>query len=386
MDPKRLQEIARKYLYGIATKEEQDLLHAYYYEVNTDSTETIITEKDITEMAFGQQMLEELKQKIASENAGSILLPRRKSFTHYWKVAAAIIIISIGTYLYLSNTKQEPVITAINIPSDIKAPVSNQATITLADGSIIYLDNAATGSLASQGESKIIRLNNGDLAYENNSFPGGKLLYNTLSNPYGSKIAVMKLADGTRVWLNAGSSLTYPVAFIGTERNVSINGEAYFEVTHDPQKPFKVKKGEVEVKVLGTHFNVNAYDDEKEIKISLLEGKVNVINNNESMILLPMQQAAIAGNDKIRLEKQFDAEEVMSWKNGLFSFKYATIETIMQEIARWYNVQVEYRGVIKEKFNVEIGRNENVSDVFKILETTGGVHFIIDQNKIIVMP
>ena len=343
-----------------------------------------------------QEMLNQVFHRIgndsAVENEPSISIEnhRRRSLfvNHWWKYAAVVfILIGTATYLWFNNRSQKASSGAVIASSqhDVPAPANARAVLTLANGQTIFLDSADDGTLARQGNIDVKKLSDGQILYDGAS-ASGAMEYNKLEVPRGSKVVAITLSDNTKVWLNAGSILNYPVSFTGTERSVSINGEGYFEVAHDPQKPFKVRKGEMEINVLGTHFNVNTYNDEKEIKITLLEGKVNVINNNESIILLPMQQAAIMDNNSIQLKKQIDAEEVMAWKNGFFSFKGATIETIMREIARWYNVQVEYKGVIKERFNVEIGRNTNVSKVFKILETTGAVHFIIDQNKIVVIP
>lgn len=343
-----------------------------------------------------QEMLNQVFHRIGNDSTTenepfvSIENNRRTSLfvNHWWKYAAVVFIL-IGTvaYLWFNNRSQKASSGAVIASSqhDVPAPANARAVLTLANGQTIFLDSADDGTLARQGNIDVKKLSDGQILYDGAS-ASGTIEYNKLEVPRGSKVVAITLSDNTKVWLNAGSTLTYPVAFTGKERSVSINGEGYFEVAHDPQKPFKVRKGEMEINVLGTHFNVNSHNDEKEIKITLLEGKVNVINNNESIILLPMQQAAIMDNNNIQLKKQIDAEEVMAWKNGFFSFKGATIETIMREIARWYNVQVEYKGVIKERFNVEIGRNTNVSKVFKILETTGAVHFIIDQNKIVVIP
>jgi ferric-dicitrate binding protein FerR (iron transport regulator) len=209
--------------------------------------------------------------------------------------------------------------------------------------------------------------------------------YNTLSNPRGSKVISLTLSDGTRVWLNAGSSLRYPASFASSavNREVKITGEAYFEVAHDASKPFIVSKNDVSVTVLGTHFNVNAYDDESDIKITLLEGSVRVNKGSNTGLLKPGQQAQVSSSVKVL--NNTDVEQVMAWKNGKFSFNGSDIKTVMRELARWYDVNVEYKDEIKETFFVKLDRNTNMSNVFRILQTTGAVHFKIEGKKVTVM-
>jgi hypothetical protein len=268
---------------------------------------------------------------------------------------------------------------------DIKPPQSSRATITLANGHKIYLDSTAKGILIRQGNVKLQKLADGEIIYSGSST---NTEYNTLTNPRGSRPVTMTLTDGTKVWLNAGSSLTYPVAFTGKERKVEITGEAYFEVSRNTSRPFTVKKvqDDASILVLGTHFNVNAYDDEAVMKITLLEGAVKVSKGTNSSLLTPGQQAELK-DGSIRLINDADMDEVMAWKNGKFQFGEKTdIETIMRQLARWYDVETEYRGKVNRHFWGSISRDANVSQVLKMLETTGIVHFKIEGRKVIVMP
>jgi ferric-dicitrate binding protein FerR (iron transport regulator) len=199
------------------------------------------------------------------------------------------------------------------------------------------------------------------------------------------------LADGTKVWLNAASSVRFPVAFTGKERKVEITGEAYFEVAKDKTKPFRVKANSSEIEVLGTHFNVNAYDDEASIKTTLLEGKVKIsvpVSGRKSSYksLFPGEQAEISKDGKIKVKGHADTEEAVAWMNGHFQFKSADIKTVLRQIARWYDVEIEYRGNIDLHFTGQLTRNENVSKVLNELMLTGEVHFKIDGRKIIVSP
>jgi len=191
------------------------------------------------------------------------------------------------------------------------------------------------------------------------------------------------------VWINVGSSLTYPTAFTGKERKVKITGEAYFEVAHNAGVPFIVQHNGLTVSVLGTHFNVNTYEDEAAERVTLLEGSVRVNKNSLSQLLKPGQQARINNNgiNDIKVLNDVNIDEVMAWKDGKFRFGENTdIGTIMRQISRWYNVDIEYKGSVNQRFWGSISKDVNVSQVLKILEATGGVKFKVEGNKIIVMP
>jgi ferric-dicitrate binding protein FerR (iron transport regulator) len=209
------------------------------------------------------------------------------------------------------------------------------------------------------------------------------------------------LPDGSKVWLNAASSIRYPAVFTGNERRVEIQGEAYFEVAHDKTKPFTVhfssgnapgRQGDVQV--LGTHFNVNGYDDDEAVKTTLLEGSVKVVNGQSSMvnnqkqttvILKPGEQAVLTGNSRFTIDHSPDVDQVMSWKNGQFYFSNSDIENIMRQMARWYDVEVEYKTHPKDRYTISLSRNVPVSKLLQFLELSGGVHFKIEGKKVIVM-
>lgn len=336
-----------------------------------------------------------IREKLHFKSTGIIkTLPaekRKPAIKYYWVAAALLVIISI-TYFILTLDSEKALHPKVkNIVQDIQAPDKNNASITLADGTVLYLDSAGNGSLAQQGNIQLVKLDNGQLVYKTTE---GEILkdlqYNTLNNPRGSRVINMRLADGTQVWLNAGSSVTYPVVFAGDERRVSITGEAYFEVSHDNTKPFYVNKAKAEVEVLGTHFNVNAYDDEPELKITLLEGSVRVnafqtIDDAEksleirrglhtqSVLITPGQQAQLSNqpnksDEKIKVQA-VDTEQVMAWKNGLFNFQNTDLKTVMRQIARWYNVDIVYEGKIPDlKFGGDIIRDQSLQQVLLILK------------------
>ena len=313
-----------------------------------------------------------------------------KHYRRWAAVAASIIILfGIGTYFFLGHRQPIPsgAVSGKGTKNDVP-PGGNKAMLTLANGNTILLDSAADGVLAQQGNAKVLKTNNGQLAYHTTSEKPTEVLYNTLATPRGGQYQLM-LPDGSKVWLNAASSIRYPTAFSGAYRQVDITGEAYFEIAEDANRPFTVRVGSPagakgEVKVLGTHFNVNAYDDEPSTRTTLLEGAVRVTKDAATAVLKPGQQAELEQAGVIKLVPGPDIEQTMAWKNGLFVFNGADIHTIMRQITRWYNVDVAIEGDIREKFHVEMSRNTNVSNVFRILETTGGVHFKIDGKKILV--
>ncbi|HEX6169267.1 MAG TPA: FecR domain-containing protein, partial [Chitinophagaceae bacterium] len=187
-------------------------------------------------------------------------------------------------------------------------------------------------------------------------------------------------------WLNATSSIHFPTSFAGKERRVEITGEAYFEIAKNRDMPFIVTVNNAEVQVLGTHFNVNAYNDEENVKTTLLEGSVKFVSRDNINMLKPGQQSQLTNNGLIKLVSNVDVEEVVAWKNGMFDFENAGIETVMRQLARWYDVEIEYNGKTDDLFIAEMRRNIKLSDALKALELTGKVKFDIQGKKIIVMP
>lgn len=335
------------------------------------------------EKKMPEEAVETYFQRINEETAQQIsyiALFRR----HWSKIAAILLVVAGGFLIYLStqqSTTSTPTqIASTTIREDV-APGGNYATLTLGDGSKVVLDSLSNGLIANQGNAKVIKLSNGELAYENAN-NSDKILYNTMTTPVGGQYQ-LTLPDGTAIWLNATSSITYPTAFTGKERIVSITGEVYFEVAKNPKQPFKVKTGDQVIEVLGTHFNVNAYGDEQTLKTTLVEGKVKVTTGASSLLLQPGQQA---GNNqgKLNLNPNPDIKETLAWKNGLFQFNGTNIETIMRIVSRWYGVEVVYKDKIEEQFVAEIPRNVNVSKLLELLELTKQVKFSVN-NKVITV-
>lgn len=360
-------------------------------------------DQDLAEQAFTQQenvalrelLYQQIDKKITQQDHTVIELPKRR-FDYWRAVAAAAIIIlmtSVGSYfLFFYHKNVEQPIAIHEATKDVQAPKITKATITLASGKKIVLETAANGIVATEGTVAIQKTGEGAISYSGNQQQNTAVAYNTLTNPRGSKVVTLTLSDGTKVWLNSESSLKYPTAFTGNERTVEITGEAYFEVTHRDDMPFKVRKDNTEVTVLGTHFNVNAYDDENQIKVTLLEGSVEVAlrrsqGERSSVKIKPGEQVTLQrAQDDIQVLKNVDVEQVMAWKNGMFRFEGTNIEAIMRQVKRWYDVDVTYQVNTQNlNFSGVVGRKESVSELLKIMELTGLVHFKIENKKIIVM-
>ena len=375
MEKETFYQLIDRYQAGTASLQEQALLETYYHQLTQGRTELEPGE----ELRLRTVVLDKILAKTIKQS-----VPMYKKVWIRYAAAAVFIAAMVFTGKLLFRDKRTNQSTVVH--ADVKAPQTNRAMVTLADGKTVYLDSVGNGKLATLGSVELVKLADGKIAYNENGGGNAKeISYNTLTNPRGSKAMDMTLADGTQVWLNAGSSITYPIAFVGGTRKVTITGEVYFQVNHDGHIPFTVRKDNMQVTVYGTHFNVKAYDDEAFMKVTLLEGSVSVTQNAERKMLIPGQQAQIGNN--IQILDGIDTEEVMAWKDGKFRFgEKADIQTIMREIGRWYDMDVEYRGSVNNHFWGTISRDVNASEVFKKLEATGGVHFNIEGKKVIVMP
>lgn len=390
--PENIIELIDKYQAGKASREEIQQLNEWYHSFN-DSEAELLTEK--TEDQLIGEIRARLITSIHEVPVHTLPNPRRKWY--YAAAAVLLLLISAGIFRLVNQGKnvQSATASAMTVNSVVTdlAPGGNKAILHLADGSAIILDSAANGILSLQGNIKVEKLNNGLLAYT----IGGKQLteqdaafYNTITTPRGGQYQVT-LSDGTKVWLNAASSIRFPVLFAGSERKVEITGEAYFEVAKNVTKPFKVKTVSSEVEVLGTHFNVNAYEDESAVKTTLLEGMVKISvpqagGKQSARFLQPGQQSGITKDGRISVLNNADTEEAVAWKNGRFQFRSADLKSILRQISRWYDVDVVYKGNVDLHFTGQLTRDDYVSKVFDKLALTGEVHFKIEGKKIIVSP
>ncbi|HEY4482455.1 MAG TPA: FecR domain-containing protein [Candidatus Brocadiaceae bacterium] len=405
MQNEEIRDFIRRYSTGQHTEEEHERFVAWLKAAPIEQVEAVADQynynviEDSNIVHANTELIHQIEAALNQYDLGkgekqkTSKVVSMQKFLRVSAAASIILAITIGSYLifFSDKGKKGEVAKGPEVPNDVKAPLANRAMITMPNGKTVYLDSAANGTLTTIGNVQLVKLEDGKIAYNGST---SEVLYNTLTNPRGSKVIDMTLADGSRVSLNAGSSVTYPITFVGPERKVSITGEAYFEVEHDATKPFIVSKGKTSIEVLGTHFNVNAYDDEADIKVTLLEGSVKVASPNpskggavETVIIKPGQQAKAGVSGQLSVVTGVDIDEVMAWKNGKFVFgEKADIQTIMRQIARWYDVNVEYKGTVNGFIGGSISRNVNISNVLTMLEKTGEVKFKIEGNKITVLP
>jgi transmembrane sensor len=343
-----------------------------------------------------QQWQQILGTIIAADRKEGILksIPFYKRGWFRFAAAAAVIIIAGAGFWFSGNEKMNTESATRPLAQKEVPPGKDGAILTLADGTTVVLDSMGNGMVARERGSMVV-LENGRITYYSEP-SGNEILYNTMTTPRGRQFNVI-LPDGTRVWLNAASSLRYPTVFNGHERKVEVKGEAYFEVAQNKEQPFKVVVGETTtVEVLGTHFNVNAYEDEPGVNTTLLEGSVKVISKintdqqEEAVVLKPGQQAQqiLSENGQKLRVKQVDLDEVVAWKEGAFSFNDADLKAVMRQLSRWYNVEVEYAGEIQEKnkFTGKMGRSLSLADVLAEMKDYEVKFRIEGGNKIVVLP
>lgn len=310
---------------------------------------------------------------------------QRSSFNRnrFGIAAAVLIMLSLGFY-FIVTTKKSTAIIAVHNQIPNLAPGKNKAILTLSTGEQIDLERAGQGQIASEGNSFIHMNSENEVIYSErnpNQIKAASRM-NTMRTPRGAEYR-LTLADGTKVWLNAASSITFPTSFSGKTRDVSISGEVYFEVAHDASKPFKVKVGNQLIQVLGTHFNVNSYNNEEVIRTTLVEGAVAISMGQWNHILRPGDQASVSTNG-IKVA-QVDTDEITAWKNGFFQFVDADIVTIMNQISRWYDVDVQFIGPIsKEYFTGRISRDRNLNQILQILQDSKSVHLTYEGRRIMV--
>ncbi|HEU4551990.1 MAG TPA: FecR domain-containing protein [Chitinophaga sp.] len=391
-------QLIEKYLDNALSREErQQLLDMT--EAGNDETlirlfqEMLANEAFAGEAADGPRMKQSLLDVLAVDknpDAGKVhSMHRRKSNWMRYAAAAAILACALGTFLWLQQKSPipAPLANKTAAPATDILPGGKKAQLTLADGTVIQLDSAGNGALATQPGSQVVN-KNGEVIYTPNGNAQDMIAYNTLRTPRGG-IYQLSLPDGSKVWLNAASSISYPVAFRGRERLVEIAGEAYFEVAPHANMPFKVKVNDKSIiEVLGTAFNVMAYHEAPFINTTLLQGAVRVTNNGKQVTLQPGQQAkAAAGQLSVKTLDQAGISKALAWKEGRFNFQDASLQEIMMQLSRWYDIEVVYEKDIPDiEFIGEIERSLPLSDVLKGLKMSG-VNFRLENGKrLIVSP
>lgn len=358
-----------------------------------DDAHTSAIKADIMETLYGKVPDMGLDREEASAMLTSIFqagvtdtrrlrVVRRRRIV-YSSLAAAVVagMIATGVYVSLPGKQVAPVAA---ISTKALLPGSNKAMLTLADGTVIPLDSASNGALARQGNTQVVN-RNGALSY-NAGGQTSEVMYNTVVTPHGGQYQ-LTLADGSRVWLNAASSIRFPTAFTGRERIVEITGEAYFEIAQQADMPFQVKVHDMQVNVLGTSFNIMAYQDEQTVKTTLVDGAVQLKHGNSSSVLKPGLQASLSSRDDHFVIGPADMDQALAWKEGKFRFRNTNIRTIMRQLSRWYDIEVNYQGDVSDiDLTGVISRREEAGKLLKALEATQRVQFEVNGNNVTVRP
>lgn len=394
MNKEELQDLTRKFLDGTATPEEKKELHSWSALTDDQATEVVFTANPEDAEQVKSRLFDQIQARI---NGGSESVSQKRNTIKLWYrvAAAAMVFLVTGMAIYFYDAGilrifKDDLAEARNI-----AAGKNAAVLTLANGRQIDLSGALNGELAEESGIRINKTSDGELVYEvkgSAGTAGDDKHLNTIRTPKGGQYKVV-LPDGSSVWLNAASSISFPSVFADlSQRKVRLTGEAYFEVAKDKAHPFVVQTEQQEVEVLGTHFNVNAYAEEDRTKTTLLEGSVQVSargttrsgqNLNAALILKPGQQSVLGKGSFTVI--QADTEEAVAWKSGYFKFNSEPLSSIMHQLSRWYDVEVVYEGEIsKDRFGGTISRYRNVADVLEMLESTKLVKFKVEGRKIIV--
>lgn len=396
MPSARIQYLIDQYFKGTCTPAERNELAVWVSQAPDGQLREALGdawEQHVPVITMPPEMEERILQQVfTAPSSGEVTDYTREISLHndtryrWWAVAAAGLLLLTAAWWWgtdrpaaapVAETRQQ------RFKNEV-APGGNKAMLILADGSAIALDSAANGVLSSQGGSQVVKLGNGQLAYRPAGAHNGRVLYNTVRTPRGGTYR-LTLPDGTGVWLNAGSSVTYPTAFTGNARPVAVTGEAYFEVTKDAARPFQVTAADMNITVLGTSFNVNAYTDNATRSTTLLEGAVKVTSGASNHTLKPGQQARLNKTRNTTVISQVDTEEIVAWKNGYFQFTDAGMEEVMQQLEQWYDVKVTYEGAIPQRsFGGGIQRSLPLTKVLSILEEND-VKFRIEGRNITVM-
>ncbi|MCD0490393.1 DUF4974 domain-containing protein [Pedobacter sp. MC2016-14] len=378
-------QLVDRYLKGEASLSEKVLVEEYIKQLEGDNLfQLSAQESELLKDSMRDKIYMRLNDEITAQQKTTIV--RRLPILRYAAAAVVFMAVASGLFFY-TNKSISGQNTAKNI-AHVISPGSNKAILTLADGSKIELNDSLSGSLAQQGNINIKKTADGQLIYQvgnnNGAIETGD---NMISTPRGGQYQVI-LPDQSHVWLNASSSIKFPAAFAGNLRQVKITGEVYFEVTRNTTKPFRVEtKNGTAIEVLGTHFNVNAYEDEPLITATLLSGSVNVKSGSRNEIIKPGEQARINANRETKIGVyDVNAENVAAWKDDLFVFENEDIQTAMRRIARWYNIEISYpQGIPEKTIGGTISRFKDVAELLNLIEQTGGVKFKIEGRRVLVM-
>lgn len=367
-------KLLEKYRKGECTPQELDFIESWYLHYQKDATP--LSQVELAHEVA--QMTENMGPQVSFETNQPSLFQRLR--LPLGIAASILVIFSIG-YLLLSNRYQEEETAKQTVSIN---PGRQAASLTLANGKKIFLSDQQAGKVAQETGVNISKTSNGELVYEIIGAQDQSQGFHTLATSNGETYRV-KLPDGSMVWLNAASSLKYPVSFHHSKnREVQLSGEAYFEISKDRKHPFIVKSKGQQVEVLGTHFNINAYHEEPAILTTLLEGSVRLTSaKGTAKVLKPGQQAALTANEISILPA--DTRTVTAWKDGYFRFKNESLQSIMRKISRWYNVEVVFeKGIPEDTYSGAVTRHDQISKVLEMMEGSNNIHFTLKERRIIV--
>ncbi len=365
MDKQRLLYLLDRHAEANASEAEEAELDQWLAELSNQSEDFLFGEQERAQMT--EEMLARLHAQMSPKHLSTGIV--RKIAVWKWVAAASVLLVLISGYIWQRSHTNSEVVLVKSQEKDI-APGGNHAVLTLANGQKIVLDSASNGQLSSQPGTTVIKLDSGIISYA-----GGNTTvstqYNTLETPKGGQYELI-LPDKTHVWLNAASRIKFPIQFAKEAREVEVLGEAYFEVTHNPKKPFLVNTSWQTIKVLGTRFNISAYAEDKMEKTTLLEGKVQVINTTgKTAVLVPGKQVANNSN-ALTITTPDDLAAVTAWKNGLISFSGVEVPLLLRQLSRWYDITIIYKGKVPEgTLSGDISRYTSLSNVIKILRMNG---------------
>jgi transmembrane sensor len=388
MDNTRLHYLLKRYINKTITPDEQTALSDFLNARDNETQLELLIEEAWIQSGEENETYFTTSPAVMLDNiTAATHRPLKPVYWQRWAAAVLLLIVAGGSWLFFNRDKKinkSTLASAGRLKKEV-VPGSNKAVLTLADGATIELDSSLKGKLAQQGNINL-HISPGLLKYDKNSPAStGAISYNILRTPKGGQYQLV-LPDGSKVWLNAASSLKFPTVFNGKERKVELTGEAYFEVTKNASQPFQVAVNNANVAVLGTSFNIMAYTNEAAIKTTLLEGAVKVSQEQESRLLKPGEQSLLDATGKMQVIEKADLDLAVAWKNGFTSFKGADIKTIMRQVERWYDVEVVYSGTIPARsFTGDIPRDAQLSELLRLLEISK-IHFRMDDNKLIVTP
>ncbi|TYR37548.1 DUF4974 domain-containing protein [Sphingobacterium phlebotomi] len=384
MDQKRLTELINKVQEGRANEEEILALEDFYgqFEQRPGYMKHLDTPQKI---AYEELMYDRIHSEIQHVQKVKHLKRRKEKIIKFTVAASILFLLGVALYIYrVPRPAIKQLDTVVSLPMETESD-KDRPVLTLANGQKISLDDAEIGVLSSDGDVIIRKTDDGLISYETKKNNPNHVEYNLMEIPRGQTYQII-LPDGTKVWLNAVSSLRYPSAFTGKNRPVQLIGEGYFEVAENKQQPFVVKTASQTIEVLGTHFNVSSYSDEKLTKTTLFEGRVKVLHQDKSVILKPGQQAATMPQRAAINIIPVDLENVLAWRKGVILFENADIQSIMRHLSRKYDIDVEYRGEIpNQKFGGAFQQSASLKELLGYLESYGDVRFEIQGRRVIVM-